>query len=130
MWKVIVESLRPATLREKVKRALECDPSLKSDLLRLFDLVKQHMGNGKRDNGRRDGKNNKKQPDNSRVQIRKDDRRPSVKPPHKKRDGLPRGGCLHCKRSDHWLEDCSSTTEERYQGVLGEQETWEGGPPT
>ncbi|GMF17987.1 unnamed protein product [Phytophthora fragariaefolia] len=101
--KVIVENLRPATLREQVKRALECNPSLKSDLHRLFDLVKQEaIGNqqaydmyqhmGKRDIGSRDGKNNKKQPDNSRVQIRKDDRRPSVKPSHKKRDGLPPGG--------------------------------------
>ncbi|EGZ24123.1 hypothetical protein PHYSODRAFT_481217, partial [Phytophthora sojae] len=37
--KVIVENLRPATLKEQVRRALECDPSLKSDLHRLFDLV-------------------------------------------------------------------------------------------
>ncbi|KAE9197091.1 hypothetical protein PF002_g22847 [Phytophthora fragariae] len=59
--KEIVEYLRPSTLKEQVKRALECDPSLQSDLHRLFDLAKQeairnqqdcdtyqHMG--KRDN--------------------------------------------------------------------------------
>ncbi|EGZ06769.1 hypothetical protein PHYSODRAFT_530693 [Phytophthora sojae] len=120
--KVIVENLRPATLKEQVRRALECGPSLKSDLHRLFDLVNQeairnqqaydmyqHMG--KRDNGGRDSKNNKKQLDSARVQVRKDDRRPSVKPLHKKRDGLPPGGCLYCKRNDHWLEDCPSATE-------------------
>ncbi|GMF28371.1 unnamed protein product [Phytophthora fragariaefolia] len=120
--KVTVENLRPATPRKQVTRALECDPSLKSDLHRLFDLVKQeairnqqaydmyqHMR--KRDNGARDDKNNIKQPDNSRLQIRKDKRRPRVKPSHKKWDGLPPVGCLHCKRSDHWLEDCQSATE-------------------
>ncbi|GMF27508.1 unnamed protein product [Phytophthora lilii] len=39
--KVLVENLRPSTLKDQVKRAIEYDPSLKANVHRLFDLVKQ-----------------------------------------------------------------------------------------
>ncbi|GMF16019.1 unnamed protein product [Phytophthora lilii] len=39
--KVLAENMRPATLKDQVKRAIEYDPSLKANVHRLFDLIKQ-----------------------------------------------------------------------------------------
>ncbi|KAE8966406.1 hypothetical protein PF011_g27947 [Phytophthora fragariae] len=39
--KIIVENLRPGTLKDQVKRAIEYDPALKAVLHRLCDVVKQ-----------------------------------------------------------------------------------------
>ncbi|KAG2784904.1 hypothetical protein PC116_g5846 [Phytophthora cactorum] len=38
---IIVENLRPATLKEQIKHAIDCDPTLKSNLHRFFDVVTQ-----------------------------------------------------------------------------------------
>ncbi|KAE9067458.1 hypothetical protein PF010_g27452 [Phytophthora fragariae] len=68
--KIIVENLRPGTLKDQVKRAIEYDPALKADLHHLFDVVKQeaiknqqafdlYQRMDKRDSGNKDNRHKK-----------------------------------------------------------------------
>eukprot|EP00644_Phytophthora_capsici_P011960 jgi/Phyca11/106777/e_gw1.12.647.1 len=77
--KVLVENVRPTTLKDQVKRALEYDPSLKSNVHRLFDLIKQeairnqqafdmYQRADRRDRGARDNKNLTKKVNSTSIQ--------------------------------------------------------------
>ncbi|KAE9026855.1 hypothetical protein PR001_g12101 [Phytophthora rubi] len=140
--KIIVENLRPGTLKDQVKRAIEYDPALKADLHRLFDVVKHeaiknqqtfdlYQRMDKRDNGNKDSRHkkqvghdkkqfnyDKKQVINDKKQGHHDDRRPAHRQAHRKREGPPPNGCLHCRRSDHWLGDCPTADETQKREAL------------
>ncbi|KAG6579910.1 uncharacterized protein IUM83_11403 [Phytophthora cinnamomi] len=142
--KIIVENLRPGTLKDQVKRAIEYDPALKADLHRLFDVVKHeaiknqqafdlYQRMDKRDSGNKDNRHkkqlghdkkqfnyDKKQVINDKKQGHHDDRRPAQRPAHRKREGPPPNGCLHCRRGDHWLEDCPTADETQKREALRE----------
>ncbi|OWY93339.1 hypothetical protein PHMEG_00037315 [Phytophthora megakarya] len=101
--KINVENLRPVTLREQVKRTLEYDPSLKSNLHRLFDVVKHEairkqqafdmfQSMWKREHGGRGDTNKKKSSDSHKAPIRSEDQHQAVKTLRKKREGLPPHG--------------------------------------
>ncbi|GMF65440.1 unnamed protein product [Phytophthora lilii] len=127
--KVLVENVRPATLKDQVKRAIEYDPSLKANVHRLFDLVKQeairnqqafdlYQRTDKRDQSNCDSKIQAKKLNHTGTHNRGGDQRRPAKPPRKKREGLPPGGCLYCRKSDHWLENCPTATENQKKEAM------------
>ncbi|KAE9167067.1 hypothetical protein PF004_g28949, partial [Phytophthora fragariae] len=151
--KIIVENLRPGTLKDQVKRAIEYDPALKAVLHRLCDVVKQeaiknqqafdlYQRMDKRDSGNKDNRHkkqlgrdkkqfnyDKKQVINDKKQGHHDDRRPAQRPVHRKREGPPPNGCLHCRRGDHWLEDCPTANEtQKREASRAYLEKKKGGP--
>ncbi|KAG2813012.1 hypothetical protein PC113_g5407 [Phytophthora cactorum] len=95
---IIVENLRPATLKEQIKHAIDCDPTLKSNLHRFFDVVTQ------------EAIKNQQAFDLSQNST--------PRPTRRKREGLPPGGCLHCKRGDHWLDDCPTAAENQKKDAM------------
>ncbi|GMF26335.1 unnamed protein product [Phytophthora lilii] len=97
--KVLVENLRPATLKDQ----------------QAFDLYPR---TDKRDQSNRDSKIQAKKLNHTGTHNRGGDQRRPAKPPRKKREGLPPGSCLYCRKSDHWLEDCPTATENQKKKAM------------
>ncbi|KAG3081485.1 hypothetical protein PI125_g20168 [Phytophthora idaei] len=122
--KIIVENLIPDTLKEQIKPAIDCDPTRKSNLHRRLDVVNQGAIKNqqafdfsqlmeKRENGGRESDNKKRQQAVPKPHSRYGDRKSTPSPTRKKREWLPPGWCLYCKRGDHLLHDCPAATESR-----------------
>ncbi|KAI9993054.1 hypothetical protein PInf_015111 [Phytophthora infestans] len=125
--KLLTDNLSPESLREQVLLYQDIDPTVKTNVSRLFDVIKaealknqqsfdlyQSSRNkttlrvGKASPRKNNGEqSNGKSQKGEATQSSRDDR-----PGFKKRNPAPAQGCLHCKGA-HWVSDCPSASEEQ-----------------
>ncbi|KAI9991327.1 hypothetical protein PInf_019008 [Phytophthora infestans] len=125
--KLLTDSLSPESLKEQVLLYQDIDPTVKTNVSRLFGVIKAEALKNQQSFDLYQSSRNKTSPRVGKASPRKNNGEQSNgksqkgeatqsssddRPGFKKRNPEPAQGCLHCKGA-HWVSDCPSASEKQ-----------------